>query len=180
MKRENDYWEDENQNKWTCNLYTKEQAQIYSNTLYKCRECIDCKDCENCEYGINLRNCENCEYCEDCEYCEYCKYCKYGKNLRNCKNCEYCENCENCKNCEDFKYQPEIYSTKKIGSRYSITFFYFYEKKIYVYCGCFRGNLAKFKKKVCETYKHENEYYKQYISEIEKVKRLWKRSVPIV
>ena len=66
MKKGNNYWIDENNNKWGCNYYTKEQAEKNSKTLTNCSDCSDCRDCSDCS---------------DCSYCSYCSYCN------DCRNC---------------------------------------------------------------------------------------------
>lgn len=51
MKRVDDWWIDENNNKWNAHLYTKDDAENYSKTLINC---IDCDNCDNC---VNCYNC---------------------------------------------------------------------------------------------------------------------------
>lgn len=108
---------------------------------------------------------------------------KYSKSLVNCYNCINCINCRNClncnycDNCSNYKSNPQKYTTKEIGSRDDQITFYYGKTKIgmelQVVCGCFRGNLEKFKKSVLETHKDNDLYRKQYLKEIEKVKVLF-------
>lgn len=41
MKQINNYWVDENNNKWDCGIYTEEQAENFSKSLIDCHSCID-------------------------------------------------------------------------------------------------------------------------------------------
>lgn len=60
MKKINNYWVDENNNKWSCSLYTEEQA------IKNCSSCIDCHDCMDC-YGCHgCRDCSGCHGCHGC------------------------------------------------------------------------------------------------------------------
>ena len=138
MKQINDYWVDENNNRWDCELYTEAEAERCSKTLIDCTECTDCINCNNCN------------------------------------NCDYCDNCYNCTN---FIENPQVYKTKKIGSRYSQTIFYYGETdkgmEVQVVCGCFRGNLEAFENAVMKTHANNDEYREQYLKEIAKVKSLF-------
>ncbi len=149
MKQVNNYWVDENNNnKWNCDYYTKERAQKLSKTLNNCSDCSDCSYC---------RNCRNCSDCSDCSYC------------RNCRNCS---DCRNCSGCSGFQTNPQRYTTPEIGSRYSQTTFYWLDKnKTQVVCGCFNGSVDLFKHKIILTH-GENKFAKQYFKEIEKANKL--------
>jgi len=48
MKEQNGYYVDENNNRWDCNLYSKEQAKRYSESLINCSDCSDCSHCSRC------------------------------------------------------------------------------------------------------------------------------------
>ena len=54
MVKRNNYWVDENNNKWNCYIYSKEEAEKYSKTLISCSYCSDCRDCSDCS---------GCSYC---------------------------------------------------------------------------------------------------------------------
>jgi hypothetical protein len=43
MKQENNYWIDENNNRWNVDFYTEEQAITHSKTLIYCTSCRDYK-----------------------------------------------------------------------------------------------------------------------------------------
>ena len=60
MKQIKGCWVDENNNKWICDLCTKEKAEQYSKTL------VDCHDCCNCHYCHDCHNCHNCCNCLGC------------------------------------------------------------------------------------------------------------------
>lgn len=175
LKKINEYWTDENNNRWDTEIYTKEQAKTFSKSLincYNCYNCMNCNNCFNCNYCDNCRNCgycNNCHYCNNCENCYYCYY---------CSNCHDCHSCRYCNDCYNYKQNPQRYITKKIGSRNDQTTFYCgktenNEKEIQVVCGCFRSNLEKFEKAVLETHKDNDVCREQYLKEIEKVKVLF-------
>lgn len=48
MRELNNYWVDKNNNRWSCNIYTKKKAIELSKTLINCRDCRDCRDCSYC------------------------------------------------------------------------------------------------------------------------------------
>ncbi len=157
MELVNGYWIDENNNKWSEYFYTEKQAKMNSESLINCHDCHDCLYCHDC------RNCRNCHDCHDC---------------RNCRNCHDCRNCHNCHDCHDYIENPLIYSTKKIGSRYDNTIFYYgmtknNEMSLQVVCGCFRGNFKEFESAVMKTHKNNSLYRNEYLKEIEKVKVLF-------
>ena len=43
MVKRNNYWVDENNNKWNCYIYSKEEAEKYSKTLISCSYCSYCR-----------------------------------------------------------------------------------------------------------------------------------------
>jgi hypothetical protein len=109
------YWVDDNNNSWSVDYHTIEQAMKYSKSL------IDCS------------------YCCDCSYCRYCRDCI------DCSNCRYCRDCSNCSGCSDFTDNPERITSPKIGSRNDQTTVYFLGDKVQVVCGLYKGNLASFR-----------------------------------
>lgn len=93
-------------------------------------------------------------------------------------NSESLINCHDCHDCHDYIENPLIYSTKKIGSRYDNTIFYYgmtknNEMSLQVVCGCFRGNFKEFESAVMKTHKNNSLYRNEYLKEIEKVKVLF-------
>ena len=70
-----------------------------------------------------------------------------------------------------------LYRTAEIGSRNGQTTFFYGETKngmsLQIVCGCFRGNLEEFEKKVLETHENNEVYRNQYLEEIRKVKVLF-------
>lgn len=110
----------------------------------------------------------------DCELYSKAEAERYSKTLIDCTECT---DCNNCYNCDNFKTNPQIYKTRKIGSRNSQTTFYYGEAdkgmEVQVVCGCFRGNLEEFETAVMKTHKNCDEYREQYLREIEKVKVLF-------
>jgi hypothetical protein len=194
LKETEQFWVDENNNKWAKNLYTKEQAEKWSETLIDCVSCINCEDCsfcrncvdcvdcsccdgcdgcKGCSWCNKCISCENCEHCFDCYDCVACIGCRDCENCRDCKYCRDCKNCENCISCTYCTKQPQIYKTTRIGSRKAITIFYKTEHKIKVVCGCFTGSLEEFEHAVNKTHANNKEYLNEYLKEIEKVKVLF-------
>jgi hypothetical protein len=47
MKTINNYYIDENNNKWNKNLFTREQIERYEKSLNNCSNCINCSDCSD-------------------------------------------------------------------------------------------------------------------------------------
>ena len=66
------YWKDFNNNKWSKNRYSYEEALEYSRTLVNCRNCINCLDCRNCK---NCTDCIDCSCCTGCCNCFGCVFC---------------------------------------------------------------------------------------------------------
>ncbi len=66
MKKENNYYIDENNNSWYCEFYTIEQAERNSKSLGDCSNCRNCSNCSNC------RNCRDCSDCSDFSDCSDC------------------------------------------------------------------------------------------------------------
>lgn len=97
-----------------------------------------------------------------------------SKSLENCSDCRNCSDCSSCSDCSYFKQNPQRYTTPCIGSRSKQTTFYWTNKNdVTVVCGCFNGKLSDFVLKVKETHQG-NEFEKQYLKEVEKVKLLIK------
>ena len=165
MKKINNRWIDENNNSWDYDLYTKVQAEKYSESLMNSHNC---------------HNCHNCCFCSNCSNCTYSRFCRNCHNCRYCHRCRSCHNCRFCSDCGYFKIDPQRYTTPKIGSRGDSTAIYWTTKKdVQIICGCFSGNLKEFDRKVRETYKKDSEYGKQYLSQIKTMKHLIKNTVAI-
>ena len=174
MKKINDFWVDEHNNKWNCATTTREQAIRNSENLIHCTDCtncISCADCTGCRYCIECSCCRN---CVGCTCCSYCISCKYSTNCTNCTDCKYCKECVYC---TDYTETPMQYRTNKIGSRHDNTVFYYGKTEdgmsLQVICGCFRGNLEEFENAVLKTHANRDLYRNQYLNEIDKVKMLF-------
>lgn len=175
MKKVNDYWVDENNNSWYTHKYTEEQARELSETLKYCFYCIDSQDCQNCfmcTSCINCTNCFTCSCCNNCINCTNCTCCDNCINCRCCRNCQNCHVCMECYDCIDYAENPMRYVTPKIGSRNDQTSVYWTNKDdVQIVCGCFRGDLEFFTKRVRETYPDpENLYRIQYEKQIKIIK----------
>ena len=165
MEENNTHWIDLNNNKWLKSVYTKEQAERYSNSLSNCSDCSNCSNCSDCS------DCRYCSNCSDCRYCRNCSDCRYCSDCSDCSDCSNCSNCKYCSNCSDFNRNPNRYTGNPIGSRRSQTTTYWLLGNIQVVCGCFRGNLSAFKEAVASKHKgnqHEQEYL-QYIKIVETI-----------
>ena len=199
MEKVSNFWLDsKNNNKWSSEKYSEEEAEKLSRSLQDCEACEDCKNCESCK---NCRECWDCRYCKDCHKCQDCQNCRYCRNCEKCKNCQdcqYCENCENCRNCRncqncgecwncikcrdcwncqncgecrDFKENPERIVSPKQGSRSSQTTIYWLKGQNLVVCGCWKGNVIEFEKRVDDIH-GDNEFGRQYQQFIIKAKKL--------
>jgi len=47
MEKINNYWVDENNNRWDASNNTEKQAQEKSKSLVDCSNCRNCSDCKN-------------------------------------------------------------------------------------------------------------------------------------
>ena len=108
-----------------------------------------------------LKYSESLDDCRDCNGCSYCSY------------CNGCSDCRDCSGCSDCREQPEVYTTKRIGSRNQPTIFYKNGNVVYVSCGCWSGTLSDFEKRVNEVYP-DGEHGDNYRVEIKRVKQLFK------
>ena len=189
MKKINNYWVDDNNNKWNCDI-TEEKAIKNSNTLINCSycahcvhcsdcsdcsycsgcsDCSDCSDCSNCYDCYNCSDCSNCYDCSDCHNCSYCYDCSHCHDCHNCSNCAYCSYCSN------FTENPQRYLSKRIGSRNQQTMFYWTKQdKNLIVCGCFKNTLIEFEQRVKEIH-GDNDYGKQYQEFIDTCKLLMEK-----
>jgi len=111
VKYDNKYWVDSDNNKWSCQLYSQEEAEYFSKTSADCKDCTNCVncsscvDCDNCSDCIKCLYCTNCTDSTDCISCDSCKNCENYENCVKCNNgtdstdCISCDNCENCNHC---------------------------------------------------------------------------------
>lgn len=67
-------------NKWSKELYTKEEAKQYAKTLINCENCIDCRFCQNCQ------NCDGLLFCQNCQNCCVCTHSRW---LNDCVDVYY-------------------------------------------------------------------------------------------
>ena len=89
-------------------------------------------------------------------------------NCSYCSDCSGCSGCSGCSYCSGFKTNPERITSPKIGSRNSQTTYYWNDEHEQVVCGCFKGTMDEFKKKVVETH-IDNEHAIAYFGWITKV-----------
>jgi hypothetical protein len=95
MKKENDYYIDNQGNKWSISLETEESAQKKSKSLINCKDCRDCSSCSYCS------SCSDCSSCNGCSYCRGCSYCSSCSDCRGCSSCSFCSSCSDCSSCRD-------------------------------------------------------------------------------
>ena len=104
IKDNKKYWTDKKRdNKWSQEIYTKEQAEEAAKTLSGCHHCTDCYDCIGCDNCVKCTQCAFCDRCTKCNSCSSCKYC-FG-----CSNCFGCEQCYDCVQCNYSKYLKQEY-----------------------------------------------------------------------
>ena len=139
----NNKWTDKNENYWSANIYTEEEARIKSESLLNCTRCYNCSDCSDCS---------GCSYCTDCT------------------------GCTRCSCCTDFHSNPQRFTSRKIGSRKSQTTVYWTDEKTLVVCGCFRGDLEAFRRKVLKTHENNELYKKEYLNLISLIEKLIEES----
>lgn len=162
MNKINNFYVDENNNRWDADIYTKSDAQTCSESLVSCHNC---------------RDCHNCSYCRDCHNCHYCRNCSDCRNCSNCSNCHNCRNCYYCHNCSDFNINPQRYVTPKVGSRDDNTTIYWVGNDVQVVCGCFCGNVDEWEAKIKETHKYNEKHLKDYLEQVENIKKIMELSI---
>ena len=145
MEQINGFWTDSNNNRWDCDLYSKNQAE--NANLINCKNCV---------------NCFNCIFCNSCIFCIFCDYCN------SCNSCDYCDYCDSCDSCNNFKSNPERITSPKIGSRNSQTTYYWNDEIEQIVFGCFKGTMQEFKDKITATHS-DNEHAKAYFEWIKRV-----------
>ena len=91
-----------------------------------------------------------------------------SKSLKNCSDCS------GCLDCSGYKTNAQRYITPKVGSRNSQTSIYWTNKEdVQIICGCWRGNIAEFEKRVKEVHA-KTEHLKPYLNQIKIFKYLIK------
>ena len=116
------YWEFENGNKYSKELYSYDDAERASKTLFNCENCIDCLKCENC------KDCYNCEFCYDCVNCENCYFCQECFECKNCNSwqkCEFCYDCVYCVECLECYSKSHPYDDIFLEAKYK-----FYKSRV--------------------------------------------------
>lgn len=76
-----EFYADNNNNRWSADFYTAQLAEGAASTMIDCSDCLDCADCYNCH---------------DCDGCRNSKNCSGSYLLDNCDNCNDCKELENC------------------------------------------------------------------------------------
>lgn len=159
MKKVNNYWVDDGNNFWNCELYPKDDAEKYSRSLINCNDCIDCCNCNNCNRGVSCIDCKKCNACYDCNACNDCD---------GCLGCINCKGLWSCSFCHDYIRNPECISTSIENN--APTMVYWVQKDIQVVSGLFRGDLVLFEAHVKNDYKLNNKFRNEYLDFIKKVK----------
>jgi hypothetical protein len=52
-------------NKWSADIYTKQEAEKYATTLINCENCINCSDFRDCSSCSSCRSCSSCSSCSE-------------------------------------------------------------------------------------------------------------------
>lgn len=90
------WWVDPvNDNAWSKESFTRNQASNAAMTLENCTGCKNCIDCSNCQCCVNCNNCRGCDRCTHCIDCEECS------NCTGCRGCDRCKACDDCIECMD-------------------------------------------------------------------------------
>lgn len=84
------WWIDKNDNKWNINDFSKENAELYSETLFNCQHCVD---------SWNLTHCISCIECSDCTDCDNCYKSSYLTECSDCVECTHLNNSNHCFRC---------------------------------------------------------------------------------
>lgn len=98
VKKVDNFWVDENNNRWDENLFTEDEA------IRASKELIDCHDCKNCSYCVCCTNCTHCHCCWDCHDCRICTNCRQTDRSKRCEDCSWCEDCISCTHCHSCKH----------------------------------------------------------------------------
>ena len=65
---------DKNGNKWSDYYYSEYEADLFSKSLFECKNCTNCNKCNDC---IDCINCFHCLSAKNCRYCK-CLNCVEG------------------------------------------------------------------------------------------------------
>ena len=110
----------------------------------------DCETLESAEEkSKTLKDCSGCSGCSDCSGCS------------GCSDCSRCSRCSRCSGCAGYKQNPQIIMSPVLGSRSSQTALYWVGENVQIVCGCFRGDIAAFRKAVGDRHAgtmHETAY----------------------
>lgn len=102
LKQIDNYWVDDNGNRWSMKNYSFEEALKHQKTLIDCSNCTNCSECSNCHHCVD---CVHCSYCKSSSNCSFCSYlnesnnCLYVTYSTKCKNCSFCNACKQCDKC---------------------------------------------------------------------------------
>jgi len=169
MKKVNNYWVDENNNRWDVNIYTETQAKKNSASLINCSDCSDCSrcfrcsDCSDCFDCSRCFRCSDCSDCSDCSRCFRCSDCSDCFDCFRCFRCSDCSDCSDCSRCSDYKHNPQRLTSGLIGSRKSTTTIYWTnENDTQVICGCLKTDIGGFEKRIKEVYP-SGQYHDEYM-----------------
>lgn len=129
----------------------------------------DCQLGEDCQVGHNCRLGNNCRLGHNCRLdgdCQLGNYCYLGNNCRLGSYCDLGDCCQFGANVafENGLVQGNVSMLKVayIGSRKGTTYFWKHNKGIFVRCGCFAGDVEKFKAQVEKKHKNNPQHLKEY------------------
>lgn len=161
-----------------CSLCTACESCTFCQGCEQCDDCKNCINCTACGACVSCNGCAECtrchasNRCSKCASCRHCTGCRLCNNCISCTACTDCAWCRSCRDCDRFYKNPQRYLTPRIGSRDSHTQVYWVSPdNVQVICGCFKGNLAEFKKAVVSTH-GTNIFAREYLEQIEIIERL--------
>lgn len=122
----------------------------------------ECRLGDGCQLGNRCQLGNICRLGDDCQlgnYCDLGDYCRFGAGAVF----------------ENGLVQGTVSMLRVayIGSRKGTTYFWKHNKGIFVRCGCFSGDIEKFKAQVEETHKNNPQHLKEYRGAIQYAKTVF-------
>ena len=180
IRFENNWYIDQNDNRWSATRYNEDEADSLSRTLKGCRECINCQDCVNCNHCrecSDCRYCSKCSYCSECSYCDgcidcrYCHLCGASAHCICCHTCENCAHCKYCHNCYNFYKNPQRIVGRSISSEECAPVVYWIVKgEEQCLVEGFRGTLDELEAHAVEVYTNNLKHLSKYLEFIKGVR----------
>lgn len=125
---------------------------------YCCSFGEQCRFGEQCSFGQYCSFGKSCRFGESCSFEEYCSFgemCRFGESCSFGEMCSFGEQCRFGQECiiENNVHLLKFLKFEGFGREKRCTYFFLdTDKNIFVRCGCFFGNLEKFKEEVKKTH----------------------------